>query len=457
MQDRSLLDYWLILYERRFVIYLVVVTSIVSALLIGETVPPIYEARASLYIPAKLGTVSYVTGDSGSTLARQQNAPIAKEEDYKPYQGILKSLQLAQIVNARYPQKAVIKLLRSDVDFEVTDELIVRVYSRDPDPVLAADVANAYVDGLNQILEGSSQAQVAREPAYIKSALAGIQRELRDAEAELKRFEQEHHLASLDTELAALSAEKTTLQEKRDDTSAQIAASSGKQQALVQEIKREGRDLEVSEVATTSPLIENLRGQLAAQLTRIAELEAELGKNNLQIIAQRNRKQELEQQLGDEIKRWLSSRIKPGSSHLEALRQQLIDVVIEKQRLEAMSQAHAQSLARVNERQRAYPAIKSRWTELNNNVERLQDLQKKLRSNVTEAGLQAAREMHMVVPLDRAEPPQRPAFPIWWLNTLIALLAGILAGVGYAFFLNYVEMTRSVRTLRLLRAILGRG
>lgn len=455
MQERSLLDYWLILYQRRVVIYLVIVTSVVASILIGETVAPIYEARAALYIPAELAAVSYVTGEAASTLARQQNAPLQAEDAYKPYVGILKSLQLAQLVNAQYPKKVVIKLLRSDVDFEVTDEFIVRVYSRDPDPVLAADVANAYVDGLNRILAESSQAQVAREPDYIKSALSRIQRELTEAEAELKRFEEKHHIASLETELAALSSQKTALQDKSEDSSVMIAANRRQQKALVEEIKREDQDFEASELATSSPVIEHLRVELADLLTRRAELEVELGKNNVEIIALDKRKQELEQQLSKEIKRWLSSLIKPGTSYLETLRQQLIEVVIEGQRLEATSMAYVQSLARLNERLRPYPEIKARWTELNQNTARLRNMQEQLRVNLTEARLQTDREMHLVVPLDRAEPPQSPAFPIWWLNSLVALFAGTLAGIGYAFFLNYVEETRQVRTSRLVRAILG--
>ena len=77
-----------------------------------------------------------------ASLAREQGAPLNKEADYKPYMGILKSGQLAQLVSEQFPAKTVAKLLRSDVDFEVTDELVVRVYSRDHDPKLAADVAN---------------------------------------------------------------------------------------------------------------------------------------------------------------------------------------------------------------------------------------------------------------------------------------------------------------------------
>lgn len=457
MQEKSLLDYWLIVYERRVVIYLVIAISIVSALLIGAVVSPTYEARSALYIPAKLAPVSYVASGSSSTLLREQDSPLAKEGEYKPYLGILKSAQLAKIVNAQYPMKSVAKLLRSDVDFEVTDELIVRIYSRDPDPKLAANVANAYVEGLNKILTDSSQARVDREPAYIKSALSRINGELQNAENELRRFEEQHHLANLDAELAALSTKKAALQDKADDTLVQIATIRGRKTALVQEFKREGRDLESSEVAVNSPLIQNLRAQLAEVLTKLSELEVELGSNNLQVMAQRQRKQELERKLSEEIKHWFSSRIKPENSYLETLRKQLVDVVIEEQGLQATREGNVQSIARLNKRLSAYPELRARAAALTANVERSRKLREQLQVNLTEAQLQTDRQMRLVIQLDRAEPPARPAFPIWWLNVLVALIAGTLAGVGYAFFLNYLEETRNIRTGRVVRAILAQS
>lgn len=457
MPERSLLDYWVIVYGRRSAIYIVIATSIVVALLIGAFVTPTYEARATLYLPSKLAPVSYVGTGSTSSLARDQVTPISQELAYKPYLGILKSVQLAQIVHAQYPTKSVRKLLRSDVDFEITDELIVRIYSRDHDPKLAADVANAYVDGFDRILLESSQAQVNQEPAYITSALGRVNEELQNVEAQLKRFEEKHHLANLEAELTALSTNKAALENKADDALVQIAAIRGKKAALVHEMKREGQDLEASEVATNSPLIQNLRVQLADTLTKLSEMEVELGGNNAQVIAQRKRKQELEQQISDEVRRWLSSRIKPVNSHLEGLRQQLIEVSIEEQRLHAASQGNVQALARLNDRLRAVPAIKASGAELNANLERLRKTQAQLQVSLTEAQLQTARQMTMVVRLDRADPPGTPAFPIWWLNILIALFSGTVAGIGYAFFLNYVEETRNVRTIRLVREILGRN
>src|SRR5262245_55307411 len=122
MHEKSLLDYWLILYERRITIYMVVLTAVVASLVIGELVTPVYEARAALYIPARLAPVSYVSTGSTSSLARESGSPLSTEIAYKPYLGMLKSVQLAQIVNKQYPTKTVSKLLRSDVDFEVTED-----------------------------------------------------------------------------------------------------------------------------------------------------------------------------------------------------------------------------------------------------------------------------------------------------------------------------------------------
>ena len=460
MQEKSLLDYWLILYERRVTIYVVVLTAAVASFVIGELVTPVYEARATLYIPARLAPVSYVSTGSTSSLAREQGSPLATEIAYKPYMGMLKSVQLAQIVNKRYPTKSVTKLLRSDVDFEVSDELVVRVYSRDPDPKLAADVANAYVQGLNQILADNSQAQVEREPTYITAALNRIKDEIRKSEKEVKRFESKHQLTNLDVELSALSNQKTALQDRTDEALVQLAAARGKKKALDQEVRREGKEMEMSELAVTTPLIEKIRAELSEALVKVSELEVELGKNNPQLIGQRQRKQDLERQLSDEVRRWYSSQIKPGTSqnsHLEKLRRDYIDVVIDEQRLQAVSDANVRSMSRLRERMSAYPEIKAQSAELRAGLDRLQRMRDQLQTNLTEAQLQTERQMHLVVQLDQALPPGKPAFPIWWLNLSVAVLAGLLAGVGYAFLLNYIDETRNVRTLRLVRAILGRS
>lgn len=456
MQERSLLEYWLILYERRVAIYVVIATALVAALAIGYFVTPVYEARASLYIPAKLAQVSYMAGGSTSSLARDQGAPLSKEGEYKPYMGMLKSAQLAKIVSDQYPTKSVAKLLRSDVDFEVTDELIVRVYSRDPDPKLAADVANAYVEGLNKILADNSLAQVGQEPAYIDNALTRLNDAIRKAEAELQVFEKRNYVANLDAELIALSNQKTAQQTRADDTLVQITAVRSSKAALSQEIKREGEDLAASEVALTSPVIDGLRTQLAEALARYSELDSELGGKNIQLLGQRQRVHDLERQLSNEIKRWFASRIKPTNTHVEQLRQRYIDLLIEEQRLEAVSRANVQALARLNQRLGSYPEIRARNAALRSNLERLQRMRDQLQINQMEANLQNERKMQMVVVLDQAQPPTRPAFPIWWLNGSVALIAGALAGIGYAFFLNYLERTRNVRILRVVRAVLDR-
>jgi uncharacterized protein involved in exopolysaccharide biosynthesis len=457
MQERSLLDYWLILYERRAAIYLVIATSIVSALLVGELMQPVYEARASLFIPARLVPVSYMAGSSTTSLAREQGAPLSKEADYKPYLGILKSTQLAEMVSKKFPQKSATKLLRSDVDFEVTDELVVRVYSRDHDPKLAADIANAYMDGLNTILASNSLAQVDQEPEYIKAALERIGSEIKNAELDLKLFEKKHQLVNLDVELATLANQKSALQVKADDALVELTGVRARKKALTDEIKREGHDLAASDVAVNSPVIQNLRTQLSEAMTRLAELDFELGGNNTQLMAQRQRKQDLEQRLKDEIARVVSSRIKPGNSYLEELRQRLIDVVVEEQRLVAVSQGTEQSLARLKARLAAYPDIKARSTEVKSNLDRLNRMRDQLYINLQEAELQQQRQMQLVVQLDRALPPGRPAFPVWWLNLFVAVFAGTLVGIGYAFFLNYLKETRGIRTGRVVRAILARN
>jgi len=53
--------------------------------------------------------------------------------------------------------------------------------------------------------------------------------------------------------------------------------------------------------------------------------------------------------------------------------------------------------------------------------------------------------------VDEADPPQQPSFPILWLNVLVAGISGLIAGVFFCFFLNYIELSR----IDKLEAVIG--
>jgi len=65
----------------------------------------------------------------------------------------------------------------------------------------------------------------------------------------VQRFEKQYQLVNLDVELVTLANQKAALQTKLDDSQVQVSGARARRKALTDEIKREGQDLEASEMS----------------------------------------------------------------------------------------------------------------------------------------------------------------------------------------------------------------
>jgi uncharacterized protein involved in exopolysaccharide biosynthesis len=78
-----------------------------------------------------------------------------------------------------------------------------------------------------------------------------------------------------------------------------------------------------------------------------------------------------------------------------------------------------------------------------------------LNIDLQETEMQEARDIKYVVVVDYANPPVNPSFPIMWLNVLIALPFGLVAGIFYAFFIDYIEETSKIRKRKIIKELLS--
>lgn len=456
MQDRSLLDLWLVLYSRRYNIAAVVAFSVITSYIGSITVPPVYEARSTFFIPAELPEITYLAQATPDSLASSFGAPISISDLYAPYLGMLKSVTLAKTVQAQFPSKPLVKLLRADVDFELSDDNIVAIYVRDRAPEQAAAIANAYVDAMRRLLGESLLSAGARQTELLHEELLATQKELGKAVSLLRQLELTHRTIDLDSDLETLTEARAAIRANLDETLVQVSANANKLDSVQQYLDREGANLKGNELALTTPVIDRLRIELVDVSARLAELSTELGPNNIEILALESARADLDLKLANAVKNWLKSTIKPQDAQHEVLRRRLIDVTVEQQRLAAMADAYKQTLMQVNERLGRYPEIKAEISQKQQEVEQLRELVQRLTISYREAQLQfnQVRDGQLVA-LDSADPPGRPAFPILWLNILVALVVGTIVGVLYAFLLDYIGNTRRVRLKRLLDAIEG--
>lgn len=216
----TLYDHWMALYSRKFLILAVSLLSMGFAIGISYYVPPVYEAKASLYMPVNVVPSSY-TGDSQQRLAQPPLRPLPDEKEAGIHVGILKSDDVAAKVNAMFPEKDP-TFFKKNVDFSTSPQFFTDIYVRDRDPELAAAIANAYVHVYAQFHADVLKADALRAQAVLRSQLKELDHQIAEKVEEIKQFKRRHNLMSSVEAEQLLFAQAQQLERDRNETMVQL-------------------------------------------------------------------------------------------------------------------------------------------------------------------------------------------------------------------------------------------
>lgn len=454
MKERTLLDYWLVLYKRKWIIGLIVLSAMVTAWILSKTVTPFYEAKAVFFVPAKADAVTFLAAPGVST-SKTLLAPEPKEAPHGPYLGVLKSSAIAELVQKEFPHKPVIDLKRRDMDFVLNNEFLIEVYARDRDPEMAAGIANAYVKYFNHLMQGYPGNIQVNTGETLEKEIKKTEKELLRARMELEEFQRRNNTASIDEETKQFISMKMSFKSKLDTTKVTYEENGDKINALTAQLRKEGNLLSAEEVTVTSPLLENIQKQLTDVESKMAGLSAEIKEKHPDFITLKNQYSNLKEQMKKEISRIINSQIKAPNTFYENLRQQLVGLYVDRESLTASMNACRAVLNDIDTEMKRIPAIQAEWDRLAMEVDRNKKNLETLKTNLGEVSAQKEKEMQIAVIVDKAIPPEKPSFPVLWLNLIVAGMVGIIVGVFYAFFMNYIEETRKVRTTKIIKELLS--
>lgn len=452
--EKRLLDYWIILYRKRMTIAFVMVISVVTTLVLGWVLKPVYEAKAVCYVPSTSPALTYLSGSPTSGLTRDILVPKTKEDDSAPYLGLLKSRRIAELTHADFPKKNVEKLISSDMSFELSDEFMLKIYARDSDPVVAANVSNAYMKYLNLLLQEASLKNPELDKGILNGQMATVEKSLAEAKNALKNFSEKNSIVSVDEEIKNLTAQKTSYQDKVDSTSVLIRENEEKIKATLEQLNKEGNVLEKNSFILSSPTLDYMRNKLSDLTAQIGGQSVELKESHPDMKILKSQYKEMTDKLRLEVKNLVEAQIKPAGTFYEGLRNNLANLIIESTRLQATRKGNSVVIEKINERMQKMPSINAEWGRLNDNVEHYKKIYEQIKNDLQESDMQRERPIQYVITVDYAKPPKTPAFPVIWLNVLAAIFFGLAAGVFYSFLVEYISETRKVRTLKIIKAII---
>ena len=259
----TLYDYWMAIYSRKWIILLVALSSVLFTLVISFYLPPIYEAKATLFFPANDVSSSY-TGSSQQRIAQAPLRPIPDEKEAGVNVGALKSDDFAEEMSTKFPGKSP-NFFKKNVDFVTSPQFFTDIFVRDTDPELAAAVANAYVkmyaDFHAQLLkEKAARAQQALQPQLVR-----VERQVTSKISEISDFKRQNKVvSSAEAEQLALS-QKQQLERERNDVVVEL-------RAIRDRIGGTGGDgaVDAEQSVMPSPLIEKAR-RLETRVSALTE------------------------------------------------------------------------------------------------------------------------------------------------------------------------------------------
>lgn len=295
-EQPTLADYWMALYNRRGIILAVALSAMFFAIGITRYLPPVYEAKASFFVPINLIPTSYAVAAGPSQLPLR---PQPDDREAGIHVGILRSNDLAERIQARFPQKEP-GFFRKNVNFVTSPQFFTDIYVRDSDPKLAADIANAYVQVYREFHIDTLRASASRAQKALEGKVRDLQARVAAKSAELRTYQEANRLVSGTSGERLYLRQREDLERQRDENALLIAAARQRLQAATSPARQiDGRDEPVisNPVAEQLQTLENRQAALLARLDELAKTTRSTIAGTTTVQMLETDKRNLEQQL----------------------------------------------------------------------------------------------------------------------------------------------------------------
>ncbi len=299
----------------------------------------------------------------------------------------------------------------------IKDSRVVEISYASPDPEEAARIANIITkEYINYNFQAKYDA-TSRATDFLQKQLVDLKSKVEEQEADLIKYAREHNILNVtekkDVVHQALGDISTQLTEARsirmDKESVYLTLAKAKPENFPQALR--------------TPLIENLKSSLFSAEQELAQLSSQFGPSMPQVKKLKSKIQATRQQLAREQQLALENAYKEYETAVA--REKLLAEAFDKQKVLANN---------LNESSINYNILQRE-------VETTKQLYDGLLQRMKEAGVAAGLRSSNIRVVDEAKMPAAPFNPDVRKNLAIALMFGLMGGLGLAFFLNYLDNT----------------
>lgn len=431
----------LIFRARIKIILLVLAVTLVAALAVSLLMPRQYKASTAV-----------VLNSSGTDPVTGLTVPSQLLSGYMPTQlDIIHSMSVAlkvvdhlNMAEDRKNQERFQKAMQGEGDIrdwlasgllsrlEVStsrESSVITITYKSPDPQQAALIANAFATAYQQISIQLKVDPSRQTSQYFNQQIKGLRENFENAQRRLSKYQQENGIVSSDKSMDVESM-------RLNELSSQLVLAQGQlMEATSRRGQAQGRMASESPDVANNPLIQTLKSDLGRAEARLAEISQRLAHNHPQYQAAQAEVNKLRTDLNQQT-RSIANTISNNAAILQQREAELrAAVAAQKDKVLTLNRARDELSVLTKEMdtaQRAYENISQRYTQSN---------------------LEGQANLSDIAVLTTALPPRKPSSPNITMNLALALVVGLLLGLGAALLLELTD--HRVRSAEVLVTSLG--
>ncbi len=427
-------DYWRTVRKRIWTLITAFSLIVVSVSLVTLLTSPVYEASSSLQIDAQPQAYNnlnamgiYGTGQyqSDQDYFATQHRKLRARVQAKAVMDRLNLAENPQFKGLDEPVQALLEM----IDIEpVAKTRLVWLYVRNSDPQLAQQICQAWGEvfverNLQEVNQGVSDGL-----HFLADETARTEAEMKDSEAKLLDFRKEHNTIALSTEEKSnlVTQQLEELSRKKALAQADLASRQSERDNMAESLQTE-KDPRRLSLLVSSSVMDKLRESYATLLNDKQALSLTYLENHPKMVEVNGRLADVQEQIQNEVRAEMSRR----ESALNQAKDQeaLLDA--------AINQLTSDTLGGSGE--------ESQYNLLRSTVDSKKDIYQQLVSKQQEMSVASSLKENNVRIIDPSEVKKDPVEPNYLRNFVLAVMAGLLAGVSLALFFDYMDTTIKTR------------
>jgi len=422
----------LILKARYKMILLVAVITLLTASLVSLLFPKSYKAATTVILNYK--GVDPVTGMAMP--AQLMPGYMATQVDIIQSKNVtldvIKRLHLAEVKSLQQQFAEATEGKQADINEWLADLLqqkltilpskessVISIGYKGVDPVFAATMANAFAESYINLSLKLKIDPAIKASQYLSEQTKALRENLQQAQDKLAEYQQKHGLTSIQE---AYDVETSKLR----DLSSQYSLAQSQSIEANSRRNDASKNMSDSPDVVQSPIVQNLRMNLATAESKLAEMGQRYSKNHPMYIASEAEVAKLRSQLNNEIDRTVVSLSNSASINSQRLGDLKFQLEKQKQKVLELNRS------------------RSDLTILEKEVQIAQNALESVNNRFSQTALEGQSNQGDISVLETAVPPLEPSNPSLFLIAPFSVIIGALLGCLFALLAEMLD--RRVRS-----------